>query len=126
MSESIAPLREAAYAELRRRVFDTYLVVAVLCLAAIGLLVGYVLTLGTILGPGVEESFGLAVALLFLFGALMVHLVDRAYREWPEGRRVHPTPGRLLGEADAARLLKVAVVIGAVLLLAYLLGGILA
>ncbi|HEV2449153.1 MAG TPA: hypothetical protein VGU43_01935 [Thermoplasmata archaeon] len=126
MSESVDALREAAYAQLRRRVMDVYLAISVLCLIAIALLVYYVLTLGVIVGPGVEESFGLALALLFLLGALMTHLIDRAYREWPEGRRVHPSPGRLLGDVDLARAVKVIVVVAAGLLIAYLFAGVLA
>ncbi|MCI4363401.1 MAG: hypothetical protein L3K13_03740 [Thermoplasmata archaeon] len=126
MSETAALVPEAMYRELRRKVMDYYIATAGISLAGIALLVVYVLTLGPIVGPGAEESFGLASALLFLLSALMVHLVDRAYREWPEGRRVHPAPSRLLGDGDIVRLVKVAVIIGAALFLAYLFGGILA
>ena len=126
MSESVGALREAAYGQLRRRVMDLYFAITILCLVAIALLVYYVLTLGVIVGPGVEESAGLAIALLFLLSALLVHLVDRAYREWPEGRRVHPSPGRFLSDSDLSRAVKVAVVVAAGLLLAYLFAGILA
>ncbi|MCI4345645.1 MAG: hypothetical protein L3K07_02670 [Thermoplasmata archaeon] len=126
MSETAALVPETMYRGLRRRVLDYYFAVAGVSLAGIALLVVYVLTLGPIVGPGIEESFGLATALLFLLSALLVHLVDRTYREWPEGRRVHPAPPRLLGDWDVVRAIKVAVVIGAALLLAYLFGGILA
>jgi hypothetical protein len=126
LSESAAFVRDAMYARLRRRVMDYYIATAALCLVAIGILVLYVLLLGPIVGPGAEESFGIATALLFLLSALLVHLVDRSYREWPEGRRVHPAPPRLLGDVDVVRTVKILVVIGAALFLAYLIGGILA
>jgi hypothetical protein len=110
---------------LRERVLNYYAAVVIVCLIGIGILVAYGISLGTLVGPGVEESFGLAVAGMFLFGALLVHVVDRAYREWPLGRRIHPVQPGLLGTPAIVRALVAIVVLAAALLIAYFLWGLL-
>ena len=114
-----------SYPTARARVMNLNLAIASLALVTIGVLVGYVILLGPLVGPGVEESFGLAVGLLFLFGALLVHVVDRAYREWPEGRRVLPPAPAPITNRDVARVLGYVVILAAALLIAYLLAGVL-
>lgn len=116
-------------AELRRtrtRVLDIYTSVEVLLLLGIVVLIVYAIRLGPLTSPGAQESFGLAVALMFLMGALILHLVDRTYRVWPLGRRFEPTaPGPVTTEAQV-RLLKVLVVVIAAAAIAYVLGGLIA
>ncbi len=80
------------FRRLRRKVLDLYDAVTFLMLLGIGVLIVYAIQLGSLVSPGAQESFGLAVALMFLMAALMVHLVDRTYRVWPLGRRFRPTP----------------------------------
>ena len=81
------------------RVLQLYQAVIVLMLLGIVGMFVYVVRLGTLVGTGVETSFGLAVAAMFAMGALLVHLIDRTYRSWPLGRRFRPatpppvTPG---------------------------------
>lgn len=104
---------------------NLYISVAAISTAAIGLLVAYVIALGPLVGSGVEESFGLAVALMFLLSAVLVHVVDRAYREWPEGRRLLPPSPTPLTNRDIARALRWVVLAGAGLLIAYVLAGVL-
>lgn len=105
---------------LRDRVLNLYAAVIVLCFVGIGVLIAYSISLGPILGPGVNESFGIAVALMFLMGALLSHVMDRAYREWPLGRRVPPPTPRRLGDRDVMVALRWVIVAAAAALLAYL------
>lgn len=88
-----------------------YQAITLLMLAAIGLLIVYTLRLGPIVGPGAESSFGYAVALMFLCAALLVHLIDRTYRVWPEGRRVRPPVPSEVTDRSLARAAIVLVVI---------------
>lgn len=110
---------------LRRQLLRIYEVVAGLSVFGILVLVAYSIRLGPIVGPGVESSFGLAVALMFLEGALLVHIVDRIYREWPLGRRVAPDWRGAVSDADIARFLMVIVFAAALGSVAFLFWGIL-
>ena len=115
-----------AYRQLQNRVLDLYAAVQVLMLLGIAVLIVYVIRLGPITGPGTTESFGLAVAMIFLMGALVVHLTDRAYRVWPLGRKFEPkNPGPVTAEAQV-RFLKVLVIVLAGAAIAYILGSLLA
>lgn len=87
---SPADATEARRPEAALRVLQLYQAVIVLMLLGIVGLFVYVVRLGPLLGPGVEESFGLAVAAMFVMGALLTHLIDRIYRSWPLGRRFRP------------------------------------
>lgn len=101
-----APSPEAA---ARGTVLALYEAIAVLMLVAIGILVVYAIRLGPLVGQGVETSFGLAVGLMFLCAAMLVHLVDRTYRVWPAGRRILPTPPGPVTDRAIATFLKVLV-----------------
>jgi hypothetical protein len=107
--------------KLRSRVLSYYFTIVVICFIAIGILVGYCISLGTLVGPGVEESLGLALALLFMLAALLVHTVDRAYREWPLGRSIHVATPRVLTDVDVAFALRVVVIAGVAAGIAYIL-----
>ena len=79
---------------LRNRLLDLYTAITVLMLLGIAVLVVYAFSLGPLTSPGAEQSFGYALALMFLMGAVIFHLVDKTYRVWPLGRRFRPTwPG---------------------------------
>ncbi|HYK93457.1 MAG TPA: hypothetical protein VEY07_05385 [Thermoplasmata archaeon] len=122
----MSDLPEGSLAELRRlqsRVLTLYSVAAVLSLIAIFLLGGYAIRLGPLVGPGVESSFGIAVALMMLFGALVVHLVDRVYREWPLGRKFEPSWAVPVTDAMVATFLKVVIFAAAAGAVAYVLWG---
>ena len=111
---------------LRRRVLAIYDTVTVLMLIGIAVLIVYSIELGSLTSPGAQESFGLAVALMFLMSALVFHLVDRTYRAWPLGRRIHPTPPGPVTAASQTRFLKILVVAIAAAAIAYVLGGLIA
>jgi hypothetical protein len=114
------------FRRLRRRVIDLYDAVTLLMLVGIAVLIVYcALLIGPLTSPGAQQSFGYAVALMFLMSALIVHLVDRTYRVWPLGRRITPVPpGPVTVEAQA-RFLKVLIVVAAGAGIAYLLGTLL-
>lgn len=85
---------EAHRAQAAARTVSIYNAITVLMLLGIAGLSLYCFKLGPLVGPGVETSFGLAVAAMFLMGAMLAHIADRTYRNWPLGRRFHPTtPG---------------------------------
>ncbi len=116
-------------AELRRlqnRVLDLYTAVQVLMLLGIAVLIVYTVLLGPLTSPGAEESFGLAVALMAMMGALVVHLADRTYRVWPLGRKFSPKPPGPVTPQAEVRFLKVLVIVIAGAALAYVLGGLIA
>ncbi len=113
-------------AALQRRTLDLYAVVTLLMLLGIAVLVVYAIRLGPLTGPGVERSFGLAVALMALMGAVIFHLADRTYRVWPLGRRFRPSPLPPVTTQSWVRVLQVLVVVIAVAAVAYLVGGLLA
>jgi hypothetical protein len=109
---------------LRQRTLDLYAATITLMLVGIGILLLYtVLLVGSLSSPGAQESFGLALALSFLMAAVAGHLVDRMYRVWPLGRRIHPTPPGPVTPAAQARFFKVLVVVIAAASIAYLLGA---
>jgi hypothetical protein len=84
---SNAPILPANFVtRAQHQVLNLYAAITILMLVAIAVLVVYAIRLGPLVGPGVEQSFGLDVALLFLCAALIVHVVDRVYRVWPMGR----------------------------------------
>jgi hypothetical protein len=116
-----------AYRRLRRRVLDLYDAVTVLMLLGIGVLIVYAaVIIGPLTSPGAQQSFGYALALMFVMAAVAVHLVDRTYRVWPLGRRITPVaPGPVTAEAQA-RFLRILVVVIAGAAIAYLIGGLLA
>jgi hypothetical protein len=99
--------------------------VTFLMLIGIGVLIIYCIRLGSLTDPGAQESFGLAVALMFLMSALIVHLVDRTYRVWPLGRRFVPTaPGPVTARSQA-RFLAILTFVIAAAAIAYVIGTLL-
>lgn len=104
----------------QHRVLNLYGAIVILMLLAIAVLTVYCLRLGPLVGPGVEDSFGLAVALLFLCGAVIVHVVDYAYRVWPEGRGVRPAFPGFITDRGLANALKILVLVAAGAAVAYL------
>lgn len=114
------------FLRLRRKVLDLYDSVTFLMLIGIGVLVVYSIRLGSLASPGAQESFGFALALMFLMAALMIHLVDRTYRVWPLGRRITPTPPGPVTVVAQARFFQVLIVVIAAAAIAYILGGLLA
>ncbi len=120
------PLPEVDLRRIRARVLDLYAAVQALLLIGIAVLVVYSIRLGTLTGPGVQESFGISLALMFVMAAIVVHITDRTYRVWPLGRRFTPTsPGPVTSEAQV-RFLKVLVIVLAGAAIAYILGGLIA
>jgi len=117
---------EPATAAYQRRTLELYAAITFLMLLGMAALVYYVLTLGPLNAPGNERSFGFAIALMSLMGALLFHLVDRSYRVWPLGRRFRPSRPSLLSTLSWVRLLKVLVVALAVAAIAYLVAGVIA
>jgi hypothetical protein len=113
------------YLRLRRKVIDLYDAVTFLMLIGIGVLVVYCFELGPLTSPGAQESFGLAVGLMFLMAALMIHLVDRMYRVWPLGRRLTPTPPGPVTVHSQARFLAILIFVIALAACAYVVGGLL-
>lgn len=126
MTETAAPgLTEADVVRVRERTLALYYAGAVLMLLGLGVLTVYVVRLGPLTGPGVEQSFGFAVSLMFLMAAMLVHLVDRTYRVWPLGRRVQsPAPGPVTDQGWAT-FLAVAVLVAAGAAIAYVISGLL-
>ncbi|HTS33284.1 MAG TPA: hypothetical protein VMI55_05025 [Thermoplasmata archaeon] len=109
---------------LRERVLNLYTATIVLMLLGIGVLLVYTVVLvGPLTSPGAQESFGLALALGFLMAAVAGHLVDRMYRVWPLGRRIHPAPPGPVTPAAEVRFFQVVVVVCAAAGIAYLLGA---
>lgn len=104
-------------------VLDLYASVYLLMLLGIAVLVGYVLRLGSLTSPGAQSSFGYAIALMALMGAVLFHLADRTYRSWPLGRKFTPTPPGSVGAQAQVRFLKILIFVLAAAALAYLVGG---
>lgn len=109
------PLPEPAAAELAQveayrakaaaTTLSVYNAITVLMLLGIAGLAVYAFELGPLVGPGVESSFGYAVAGMFLMGAMLAHIADRTYRSWPLGRRFRPTtPGPVTASGAASTL----------------------
>ena len=107
--------------EIRRRTIDLYDTVTLLMLFGIALLIVYSIEIGPLTSPGAQESFGLALSLMFMMGAVLFHIVDRTYRVWPLGRRIAPhAPGPVTNSA-IARTLRIVVVVAAGASIAYLI-----
>jgi hypothetical protein len=106
---------------VQHRVLNLYAAIMILMLLVIALLIVYAIRLGPLIGPGVEESFGFAIALLFLAAALLADVVDRVYRVWPMGRGV-PTmfPGFITARG-AANALTILVIVCAGAAIAYVI-----
>jgi len=116
----------AEIVRLRNRLLDLYTAITGLMLVGIAVLIVYAIRLGPLTSPGAEQSFGYALALMFLMGAVIFHLVDRMYRVWPLGRRVRPAwPGYVTVDAEV-RFFKILIVIAAGAAIAYVLGGLIA
>jgi len=113
------------YLRLRQRVLDLYDAVTVLMLLGIAVLIVYAIRLGPLTTPGAQQSFGYALALMFLMSALIVHLVDRMYRVWPLGRRIAPTPPGPVTERSIGRFLAVLIFVIAVAACGYVIAGLL-
>jgi uncharacterized PurR-regulated membrane protein YhhQ (DUF165 family) len=111
---------------LQNRTLDLYLATTVLMLLGIAVLVAYSIRLGPLVAPGAQQSFGYALALMSLMGAVLFHVIDRTYRSWPLGRRFRPTPPGPITEASEVRFVKVVVLVAAAAAIAYLVGGLLA
>jgi len=117
---------DAETRRLRNRLLDLYTAITCLMLVGILVLIVYSIRLGPLSNPGAEQSFGYAVALMFLMAAVIFHLVDRMYRAWPFGRRIRPTfPGYVTVEGEI-RFFRILVVVAAGAAIAYILGGLIA
>jgi hypothetical protein len=116
---------ETALARARVQVLGLYSGVTVLMLLGIAVLVVYAILLGPLTSPGKESSFGYAVALMSLMGAVLFHVLDRTYRSWPLGRKFSPKdPGPVTVETQVL-FVKVVVVALAAGAIASLLAGLL-
>jgi hypothetical protein len=112
-------------AQVRSRTLGLYSAVTLLMLLGIAVLVVYAIRLGPLTSPGTQTSFGYALALMALMGAVLFHVLDRTYRSWPLGRKVSPTdPGPVTIEAQVLSV-KVLVLVLAAGAIAYLLAGLL-
>lgn len=110
---------------IRRRVLNVYDGITALCMLGIAIMIIYVIKVGPLTSPGAQESFGLALSMMFLLGALLFHIVDRTYRTWPLGRRFSPTPPGPVTGWDIARFLRVFTVVVAGAAIAYLIASML-
>jgi hypothetical protein len=107
----------------REIVLTIFAAILGLLLIGIAVLTVYIVRLGALVGPGVESSFGFAVALMFLMAALMVHTAEATYRLWPLGRRFLPTPPGPISDRMVANFLRVLVLVLAGGAIAYLIAG---
>ena len=105
---------EARRAAAARSTLMIYQTVTVLMLLGIAGLALYAFKLGPLVGPGVESSFGYSVAAMFLMGALLAHIADRTYREWPLGRKFRPSTPRPVTPRRAAWFVSWIVVVAAI------------
>ncbi len=117
MSEPVDTARAA------RTVLDLYAAITLLMLLGIAILVGYVIRLGPLTSPGAEQSFGYAIALMALMGAVLFHVTDRTYRSWPLGRKFSPTAPGPVSARTQVTVLKVVIFLIAAAAVAYLVGG---
>ena len=122
----MSDLSDADLRALRRRTLDLYAAVMLLMLLGIAVLVAYAIQLGPLTSPGAQRSFGFAISLMALMGAVVFHVIDRTYRVWPLGRRIVPTRPATFTAESWVRFLKVLVVVLAVAGIAYVVGGLLA
>lgn len=116
---------EAHRAGAAVRVLSIYRAVTVLMLLGIGGLALYAFKLGPLIGAGAEDSFGLAVAAMFLMAALLVHLADESYRVWPLGRRFRPATPPPVTPRGSARVVTWLVVLAAALGIVYVVAQLL-
>ena len=112
---------DAELREIRRRVLNVYDAITALGLLGIAIMIIYVIEIGPLTSPGAQESFGLALSMMFLLGALLFHIVDRTYRVWPLGRRFSPTAPGPVTRWDIARFLRILTVVIAGSAIAYLI-----
>jgi hypothetical protein len=122
-------LPDPAFLRIRNATLRIYLAIVVLMLVGILGLVAYAIRVSLVDGltqPGPENSFGFALALLFLMAALLFHVVDKTYRVWPLGRRVPPEPPTWITDRSVLTLLRILVIVAAIGVLAFVLGGLLA
>jgi hypothetical protein len=117
---------ELEWARARDQTLLLYFATVILLLIGIVAMTAYAITLGPIVGPGIESSFGYAVSLLFLMGALLAHIIDRAYRVYPLGRKVPTSPPGPVTDQGIATFIKVVVLVGAGAGIAYILGSLIA
>ncbi|MFZ1022570.1 MAG: hypothetical protein WAN87_00335 [Thermoplasmata archaeon] len=110
-------------ANFRRETLDLYFAVIVLMLIGIGVLIVYSIRLGSLVGPGVEQSFGIALALMFIQAAVIFHVVDRTYRSWPLGRKVAAREPKPITDQSTATFVKVVILVIAAAAIAYILGS---
>ena len=121
-----SPPNPAEVLRARNRLLDLYTAITVLMLLGIAVLIVYAIQLGSLTSPGAQQSFGYALALMFLMGAVIFHLIDRMYRVWPLGRRIRPAwPGYVTVDAEV-RFFKILIVVAAGAAIAYVLGGLIA
>jgi tetrahydromethanopterin S-methyltransferase subunit E len=118
---SASALPTDLFTRTQHRVLNLYAAIMVLMLILIALLIVYAIRLGPLVGPGVEQSFGFAVALLFLSAGVIVHVVDRAYRVWPFGRSVRPAFPGFITDRGIANGLKILVIVCAGAAIAYVI-----
>ncbi|MGB6500888.1 MAG: hypothetical protein WBG19_05775 [Thermoplasmata archaeon] len=110
---------------LQERVLTLYATITVLMLLGIAVLAVYSLRVGALTSPGAQSSFGYALALMLLMGAVLFHVVDRTYRAWPLGRRITPTPPGPVTPQAQVQFLQVLVFVVAAAGIAYLIAGLL-
>jgi hypothetical protein len=114
---------EADLRAIRQRTLNLYDAVTLLMLLGIAIMIAYAIHLGPLASPGAQESFGFAIALMALMGALLFHVVDRTYRTWPLGRRFSPTPPGPVTLQSQVRFVKALVFALTVAAIAYVLAG---
>ena len=121
-----SPPSAADVRRLRNRLLDLYTVITLLMVLGIAVLIVYAVRVGPLTSPGAEQSFGFAVAAMFLMGAVIFHMLDLTYRAWPLGRRFTPVwPGYVTAEGEV-RFFKILIVVVAAAAIAYVLGGLIA
>ncbi|MHB1932276.1 MAG: hypothetical protein ACYCPV_04730 [Thermoplasmata archaeon] len=131
MSDTLDALSPAEFARIQNRALRVYGATVGLVLVGIAVLATYAITIGMgFTGPGLgtpggQQSFGLAVSLLMMFGAVLFHVIDRLYRTWPLGRHVTPTAPRPLSVESQILLVKVIVVVAAAAGIGWILAGLL-
>jgi hypothetical protein len=111
------------FPHVRRQTLDLYLAVIVLMLIGIGVLIVYSIRLGSLVGPGVEQSFGLALSLMLIQSAVIFHVVDRTYRSWPLGRKVAAGEPKPITDQSSATFVRVLILVIAAAAIAYILGS---
>jgi len=121
-----SPPTPAEVRRIRNRLLDVYAAITLLMLLGIAVLIVYSFLLGPLTSPGAQQSFGYALALMFVMAGVVFHLIDKTYRSWPLGRRFRPTwPGYVTVENEI-RFFKILIVVAAGAAIAYVLGGLIA